>query len=108
MPKSEDLVRVTLEEAKAMIARGEDGTDWARVKAMTEEDIERAIAEDPESDPPVDWSTLYVGPLGPKRMVNLRLDPDVLAFFKGGGRGYQTRINAVLRAYVNHARNRGG
>jgi uncharacterized protein (DUF4415 family) len=30
----------------------------------------------------------------------LRLDPDVLAFFRKGGRGYQTTINAVLRKYV--------
>ncbi|MFC1463188.1 BrnA antitoxin family protein [Verrucomicrobiota bacterium] len=35
-----------------------------------------------------------------KKSVSLRLDPDVLDWFKHEGRGYQTRINAVLRAYV--------
>jgi uncharacterized protein (DUF4415 family) len=35
-----------------------------------------------------------------KEMVTLRLDPDVLAWFRKAGRGYQTRINAVLRAFV--------
>ena len=35
-----------------------------------------------------------------KRQISLRLDADVLAFFKRGGRGYQSRINAVLRAYM--------
>lgn len=35
-----------------------------------------------------------------KRAVSLRLDPDVLAWFRGQGKGYQTRINAVLRMYM--------
>lgn len=35
-----------------------------------------------------------------KDAVKLRIDRDVLAFFKAGGKGYQTRMNAVLRAYV--------
>lgn len=33
----------------------------------------------------------------PKEAVNIRLDPDVLAHFRAGGRGWQSRINAVLR-----------
>ncbi|MEW6360476.1 MAG: BrnA antitoxin family protein [Planctomycetota bacterium] len=32
--------------------------------------------------------------------VTLRLDHDVLAWFRGSGRGYQTRINAVLRSHM--------
>ena len=35
-----------------------------------------------------------------KKMISLRLDVDVLAFFQDGGKGYQTRINAVLRSYM--------
>jgi uncharacterized protein (DUF4415 family) len=35
-----------------------------------------------------------------KTLVSLRLDPEVLVWFKRQGKGYQTRINAVLRAYV--------
>jgi uncharacterized protein (DUF4415 family) len=38
-------------------------------------------------------------PVPPKESVSLRLDADVLAWFKSQGRGYQTRMNAVLRAY---------
>ena len=34
--------------------------------------------------------------------MSLRLDPDILKFFKSRGRGYQTRMNAVLRAYMEH------
>jgi uncharacterized protein (DUF4415 family) len=35
-----------------------------------------------------------------KRLVTLRLDADVLAFFRKHGRRYQTQMNAVLRAYM--------
>jgi uncharacterized protein (DUF4415 family) len=38
-------------------------------------------------------------PVGPKASVSLRIDADVLAWFKAQGRGYQTRMNAVLRAF---------
>jgi uncharacterized protein (DUF4415 family) len=51
--------------------------------------------------PPVsDWSRAVVGkfyrPI--KKPLTIRLDADVLAWLKGQGRGYQTRINALLRA----------
>lgn len=36
----------------------------------------------------------------PKQAISLRVDRDVLEFFKSGGKGYQTRMNAVLRAYM--------
>jgi uncharacterized protein (DUF4415 family) len=41
-----------------------------------------------------------------KEHTNLRIDADVLAFFRRQGRGYQTRINAVLRSYVDAVRRR--
>ncbi len=37
----------------------------------------------------------------PKAVLNMRIDRDVLDFFRKTGRGYQTRINAVLRAFVD-------
>ncbi len=37
---------------------------------------------------------------GPKKQITLRVDPDVLAFFRKLGRGYQTTMNAVLRKYM--------
>jgi uncharacterized protein (DUF4415 family) len=43
-----------------------------------------------------------------KRDVSLRLDSDVVDFFKATGKGYQTRINAVLRAYMIGKRRRSG
>jgi uncharacterized protein (DUF4415 family) len=78
-------------------------TDWARLDAMTDEDIERAVAEDPDAAPfwtDEDWANArVVWPQG-KAPVTLRLDRDIIAWFKTHGRGYQTRINAVLRGYV--------
>ena len=35
-----------------------------------------------------------------RQQITLRLDPDVLKFFRKQGRGYQTTINAVLRKYM--------
>ena len=47
-----------------------------------------------------DWSRIYVGLPPTKHQITLRLDPVVLDHFKAEGPGYQTRINAVLRSYV--------
>ena len=44
---------------------------------------------------------------GPKQQITLRLDPDVLTYFRKRGRGYQTAINAVLRKYVAAHKSRG-
>lgn len=45
-----------------------------------------------------------VYPEGPKQQLTLRLDPDIVSFFKEQGKGYQTRINAVLRSFVDAQR----
>jgi len=43
-------------------------------------------------------------PVERKAQVTLRLDSDIIGWFKSGGRGYQTRINSLLRAYVDEQR----
>jgi uncharacterized protein (DUF4415 family) len=43
---------------------------------------------------------------GPKKQITLRVDPDVLTFFRKQGRGYQTVINAVLRKYMEARKQR--
>jgi uncharacterized protein (DUF4415 family) len=48
----------------------------------------------------VDWSKVRVVIPEPKTQLTLRIDADVLDFSKAQGKGYQTRINAVLRAYM--------
>lgn len=103
MRRKGNIVSYSAEELKAMVERGESKTDWARVDAMTEEELEAAIASDPDwADIPRDWykhATPYY-PRAHKRQITLRIDPDILDWFKRQGRGYQTRINAALRAFV--------
>jgi uncharacterized protein (DUF4415 family) len=48
-----------------------------------------------------DMASLQVVMPKAKQSISLRVDPDVLSFFKSYGKGYQTRMNAVLRAFMN-------
>jgi len=80
-------------------------TDMARIAAMSDEDIERHAVEDGAYD--FDWSKAEVVFPAEKKAISIRLDPDVLAFFKEDGPGYQTRINAVLRSYMAQKRKTG-
>ena len=106
MRRDGDTVTYTAEELARMRERGESRTDWARVDAMTEEELEAAIAADPDAGDlgPIDWSRVRVGIPRPKRAVHIRLDADVVDWFKAQGKGYQTRINAVIRSYVESRR----
>jgi uncharacterized protein (DUF4415 family) len=80
-------------------------TDWDRIDALTDEDIDRAIAEDPDAAPlDIDWSKAEIVYPPKKQAVSIRLDEDVLDYFRAQGPGYQTRINAVLRHFVEHQR----
>ena len=107
MPKGGAIRRYTAEELKAMRRRGEDRTDWAKVDAMTEADLERAIAEDEdERDLEPDWTRAELVMPRPRQSVHLRLDPEVVEFFKAGGKGHITRMQAVLRAYVDAQKRR--
>ena len=76
-------------------------TDWARVDKLTDEDIARAVANDPDAAPiDIDWSDADLVIPARKKAISIRVDEDVLDFFKKAGNGYQRRINAVLRSYM--------
>jgi uncharacterized protein (DUF4415 family) len=90
-----------------MRRRGETYSDWDRAAAMTQEEIEAQIAADPdEAGMIVDWGSVTTEMPRPKSEVHMRIDRDVLDYFRNTGKGYQTRINAVLRSYVEHMRAR--
>ncbi len=76
-------------------------TDWKRVDAMKDEDIQ--FDEDSPRTQTEDWAAAIVHKGLPyprkKTQIALRLDDDVLTWFKAQGPGYQTRINAILKAY---------
>ena len=80
----------------AQAMKKESKTDWNRINGMKEEEID--LTDSPELDAAffqeaVPWPTH-------KKQITLRLDPEVLEFFKAQGRGYQTAMNKVLRRYV--------
>jgi uncharacterized protein (DUF4415 family) len=84
-----------------MLAQSESRTDWVAVKAMSEEEIEAGIATDPDDvHEPVDWMRAVKGMPPRKRDIHMRIDEDILDWFRQAGRGYQTRINNVLRAFM--------
>lgn len=96
------IKRYSADALRGMIARGESKTDWSAVRAITEAELEASIADDPDwKDVPADWykDAIPVTP-GPKKLLSLRLDPDVVDWFRAQGPRYQTRMNAVLRAYM--------
>ena len=70
----------------------------------TDREIRAAIKADPNAAPELDeaWfsKAVILAPQA-KQLLSLRVDSDVLDWFKGNGKGYQTRINAVLRRYVD-------
>jgi uncharacterized protein (DUF4415 family) len=71
------------------------------VDALTDEDIAKAVADDPDAAPiDIDWSDAVLVIPARKKAISIRVDEDVLDFFKKEGDGYQRRINAVLRSYM--------
>ncbi|RUS95230.1 hypothetical protein DSM106972_091070 [Dulcicalothrix desertica PCC 7102] len=76
-------------------------TDWQRVDAMTDEDID--FSDCPEITPEMFANSVVrrgLKPVTKKVQVTLRVDSDVLDWFKARGHGYQTQINTLLRAYM--------
>jgi uncharacterized protein (DUF4415 family) len=100
MAKKEHIVRASADQIRQMVAQGGDKTDWTAARAMTQAEVER-LADEDEGTLPEGWeSTVEIGVPVRKQAVNMRLDADVLAWFRAHGPGYQTRINSVLRAFV--------
>ncbi len=91
-----------------MEARGEDRTDWAAMAAKSEDELAAGMASDRAWEGvPGDWASraqaatgLMRRPKENKRQVTMRFDADVLEFFKRAGRGWQGRMNAVLRSFM--------
>jgi uncharacterized protein (DUF4415 family) len=102
--KSETIVRYTAEDLKAMIARGEDQTDWQKAAnhPMPDGSDPDDFMEDGE------YITTELPMPRNKKHASLRLDADMLDWFRSQGRGYQTRMNAVLRLYYQQQTQKRG
>ena len=86
---------------KKAISKTRSKTDWKRVDAMRDEDID--YSDSPPATPEMFARGIVRRGLKPvlrKSQITLRLDTDVLEWFRALGTGYQTRINSLLRAYM--------
>ena len=77
-------------------------TDWARVDATTDAEIAEQVRQNPDEVEFTDEMLAAARWVIPEKKVPISfcVDPDVLAFFKSDGEGYQSRMNAVLCGYV--------
>ncbi len=82
---------------KAETTIAESRTDWKRLEKMSDRDID--FSDIPELDANYFRSAKVRMPRT-KKAVSIRLDQDVLDWYKRQGQGYQTRMNAILRTYM--------
>ena len=103
-PRKDGMVRLSFKDLRRLPRLDRD---LSAFEALTDEDIARAVADDPDAVPlDVDWSRAKLVTVTPKIAMSIRVDADIHDFFKATGKGYQTRMNAVLRAFVDHEKGR--
>jgi uncharacterized protein (DUF4415 family) len=93
--KSENIVKHTTAELRAMERRGMIKTDW---KAAAKKPLPSGRDADDGMEE-IDWLTTTLPRPQRKGHMTLRIDTDVLDWFRAQGKGYQSRINAILRRY---------
>lgn len=91
------IVKYTAEELAEKRRRGESKTDWERVRKLKDKEID--YTDSPELDDSFFKRAVVAMPV-PKKSITIRVEPEVLEWFQSKGPRYQTRINAVLKAYV--------
>ena len=107
MAKKNHIVKYTAEELAELVRREGTSSDWDKAARMTKAEVEARVASDPdEADMVMDWDNTTVETPQPKAVLNMRIDKDVLEYFRKKGKGYQTLINAVLRSYVKQKEHR--
>ena len=89
------------DEPTGGVLEAKSGTDWNRLRNMSDTANRAAIESDPDAMPTDEefWKTAGVVLPRRKEVVTIRLDAEVLEWFRQE-RGYQTRINAILQAYM--------
>lgn len=95
--KEENIVRYTSKN----LPKGK--TDWSKVRNMSDAEIEKAAQSD--SDNPLWTDEMFEAAVlqipNKKIPIHIYLDKEVVTWFKSRGKGYQTRINSVLKTYVS-------
>lgn len=87
---------------------GRGRVDLDRLRNMTEEEIERTSPPELANLPDDFWDSAVLVPPISKQPISLRVDDDVLAWFRQVGPRYQSRMNAVLRSYMEATIRRSG
>lgn len=98
---------VLIEQPDGSYRKAEDRTDWERLARITDEEIEKAAQADPDAPPmteAVEWWERRL--VTKKAQLTIRLDQDLVDWLKAQGKGYQTRLNAIVRQYVEAHRHR--
>jgi uncharacterized protein (DUF4415 family) len=99
-PNDEDIIIVSRDSP----SKGK--TDWAALDALTDEQIEESIKNDPDWSDDWNWSDAVLVIPPKKKAISIRVDEDVLDYFKHEGGQYQRRINAVLRSYMQQKKSK--
>jgi uncharacterized protein (DUF4415 family) len=86
--------------AKSLEAPRKYRSDLERLRRTTDEEIEASIKDDPDWSDDWNWSDAVLVIAPKKKAISIRVDEDVLDYFKTEGAGYQRRMNAVLRSYM--------
>ena len=109
MTKHENIVSYSLDEIREMLARGEDRTDWAKVDATTQEELERRIAGNPDDHHgPIgehipDWRA-YLAERELAEAATVTVGGDVVAWLRRhDGRDLETVVNDLLRQHIESA-----
>jgi uncharacterized protein (DUF4415 family) len=89
-----------IEHPDGRLERRKSETDWAHLEALTDEEIKASVADDPDWSDEWNWGEAVLVIPPKKKAISIRVDEDVLDYFKKEGTGYQRRMNAVLRSYM--------
>ena len=105
MARKTHIVKYTNRELDELVKKNGSDSNWEKAAGMTKTEIEASLAADPdETDMVMDWDNTTVDLPQPKVVLNMRIDKDLLEYFRKTGKGYQSRINAILRSYVERNR----
>lgn len=92
MKMSENIVSYTSEEIAEKRSRGENLTDWQRVKSATDQEIDQAIAEDPDAEEITDEDWQHG-----EFVVSLRLNTELMAWLQSQEENFQEHIQRLVR-----------
>jgi uncharacterized protein (DUF4415 family) len=91
-----------MKEKRTGKTSAKERTDWNRLRSLSDRRIRRAIESDPEARPTDAefWKKARVVIPAPRQTITIRLDADLLEWLRKQ-KGYQTRINTVLRTFMD-------